>query len=128
MNDYILVLGRDTDAHVIWLRHSLADRPIMTAEKLEGIKNLLPIATHVFIRPITYPWVSRLDLPVHPSMFMVGTGEESVTAGNILRNFREANIQDTFVVDDPADTERLKARFAIQIIEEHHEPITQPPF
>src|SRR4051794_10612592 len=113
MHDVILLaLGNDQDKHVLWLRSLLGDIPVMTSNKVEGIKNLLPLATHVFIRPSTYSWKTRMGLPDHPQVFMIGTTDEATNAEHLLRNFREANLKDTFIVDDVESADRLKARFS----------------
>lgn len=113
----ILVFGSDGDVHVKWLRQVL-DRPIMTASKTDGIKNLLPAATAVFIRASTYAWKTHMDLPEHNNVFMIGQTDESGMAQHVMRNFREANIVDAYLVGDPEDEERLRLRFQDQVIEE----------
>lgn len=113
----ILAFGKDGDIHVKWLREKL-NRPVMTADKAEGIRNLLPIATIVFIKASTYAWKTYLDLPEHGNVFMVGQTDESGAAQHCMRNFREANIRDVFLVGDPDDEARLIARFEEQVIEE----------
>lgn len=113
----ILALGRDGDAHITWLR-KLLDRPVMTANKPDGIRNLLPIASAVFIQASSYAWKSHLDMPDHPAIYMVGqTGENSV-AEHCMRNFREASIKDVYLVGNADDEQRLVLRFQEQVIEE----------
>lgn len=113
----ILAFGKDGDAHVKWLRENLK-QPVMTADKTEGIRNLLPVATIVFITVNSCAWQSHLGLPEHPNVFMVGQQDETGMAQNCMRNFREANIKDVFLVGDADDEKRLIARFEEQMIEE----------
>jgi len=113
----ILALGRDADPHIKWLREVLK-RPVMTADKQEGIANLLPAATAVFIRPSTYAWKTNMNMPEHANIFMVGQTGESGMAEHCMRNFREASIKDVFLVGDPDDQARLALRFEEQVIEE----------
>lgn len=115
-----LAFGKDGDIAVKWLREKL-NRPIMTADKMEGINNLLPAAHVVFIKPSTYAWKSHLKLPEHTGVFMVGNSGESGLAEHCMRNFREADIKDVFLVGDPDDEARLIQRFSDQVIEERPE-------
>lgn len=101
----ILVLGQDSDIHVQWIRETL-QRPVITAHRIEAIRNLLPIASMVFVNENTKAW-SDLDVgPATAPVYML-VNEKDVHAQTFVRAMKDAPVRDSFLVGNDTEATRL---------------------
>lgn len=96
--------------------------PLVFQGNRSNIRPLLPYAQTVIIHHVTKPWKSEMGFPDHDNVIaVVPTDSVSNYPFDLLRNLKQAQVRDTFILADEEDRDRLKKRLETLVIQEKKE-------